>query len=195
MAEITVRVLSESDWQLYRDLRLRALTESPESFTATLADEADQDEQYWRDRMIRSQRLVADRGGRSEGIASLAASAENPDASEIFGLYVIPEARSTGVSWRLTEAAAALATRQGFRQLLYWVGVHNARAVAFAKNFGFRSTDQRRVSRFSDPDLGDQEIAMVLSLVSDDTLVPNPTRGRPTPNEGPIGPSAGGRTG
>ena len=54
MTEITVRVLDVSEWSLYRDLRLRALAESPSSFTATLAEEADRDEQFWRDRMTRS---------------------------------------------------------------------------------------------------------------------------------------------
>lgn len=44
MAEITVRVLDASDWPLYREVRLRALEESPASFSAQLADEADQDE-------------------------------------------------------------------------------------------------------------------------------------------------------
>jgi hypothetical protein len=54
MTEITVRVLDESDWSVYRDVRLRALAEYPGSFTATLAEEAGRDEQFWRDRMIRS---------------------------------------------------------------------------------------------------------------------------------------------
>lgn len=187
MAEITVRALSESDWQLYRAARLRALDESPAFFTARLADEAHQGEQFWRDRMVQSVRLVAEHEGHAEGTASLAASVDDPATGEIFGLYVVPEARSTGVSWRLTEAAAALATRQGYRRLFYWVGVDNARAIAFAKNFGFRSTGHRRPSRVADLDLGDQEMAMVLPLVSDDTSVPNPTRDRPTTNEGPIG--------
>jgi len=40
MTEIAVRVLDESEWPLYRDVRLRALAESPDAFTATLADEA-----------------------------------------------------------------------------------------------------------------------------------------------------------
>jgi hypothetical protein len=54
MTEITVRGLDESEWSVYRDVRLRALAESPGSFTATLAEEADRDEQFWRDRMTRS---------------------------------------------------------------------------------------------------------------------------------------------
>ena len=41
---------------------------------------------------------------------------------------------------RLVEAAAALASREGHRQLYYGVGVDNGCAIGFAKNFGFRST-------------------------------------------------------
>jgi len=49
MSEISVRVLDESEWSLYRDIRWRALAESPGSFTAALADEADRGEKFWRD--------------------------------------------------------------------------------------------------------------------------------------------------
>jgi len=103
--EITVRVLDGSEWRLYRDVRLRALEESPASFSAQLADEVDQDAQFWRDRMNRYHQLLAERDGRPQGIASLGPYAAEPSAGEIFGLYVVPEARSTGV----------LATRRGSR--------------------------------------------------------------------------------
>jgi GNAT superfamily N-acetyltransferase len=185
MAEITVRVLGESEWSLYREIRLRALAQSPSAFTATLADEADRDESFWRDRMTRSYRLLAERGQLPQGIVSLGVYDE-PSAAEVFGLYVVPEARGTGVSWRLVEAAAALATQNGYAQLYYWVGTDNGRAVGFAKNFGFRSTGYRRPSRASDLELGEEEAAMVLSLEPDDTSVPNPTSGKAATREGPV---------
>ena len=185
MTEITVRVLDESEWSLYRDARLRALAESPGSFTATLAEEADHDEQFWRDRMSRSHRLLAERGEVPQGIVSLGPYKEEPSAAEVFGLYVVPEARGTGVSWRLVEAAAALATQQACRQLFYWVGTDNGRAVGFAENFGFRTTDYRRPSRSSDLEPG-EEIAMVLSLEPDATSAPNPTSGKAASREGPL---------
>ena len=185
MAEITVRVLEESEWPVYRDVRLRALAESPGSFTATLAEEADRDEQFWRDRMTRSHRLVAERGPVPQGIVSLGPYDQEPSAAEVFGLYVVPEARGTGVSWRLVEAAAALATQQTYRQLYYWVGTDNGRAVGFAQNFGFRTTDYRRLSRTSDLEPG-TEIAMMLSLEPDATLAPNPTSRKPAGREGPL---------
>ncbi len=70
-------------------------------------------------------------------------------------MYVVPEARGTGVSWRLVEAAAALATQEAYLQLYYWVGTDNGRAVGFANNFGFRITDYRRPSRNSDLEPGE----------------------------------------
>ncbi len=185
MTEITVRVLDESEWSLYRAVRLGALAESPGSFTATLADEADRDEQFWRDRMTRSQWLLAERGQVAQGIVSLGPYEEEPSAAEVFGLYVVPEARGTGVSWRLVETAAARATQQAYLQLYYWVGTNNGRAVGFAKNFGFRTTDYRRPSRSSDLDPG-EEIAMVLSLEPDATSAPNPTSGKAASREGPL---------
>jgi ribosomal protein S18 acetylase RimI-like enzyme len=186
MAEITVRVLDESEWSVYRDIRLRALAESPDSFTATLAEETDRDEQFWRDRMTRSHRLLAERGPVPQGIVSLGPYDREPSAAEVYGLYVIPEARGTGVAWRLVEAAAALATQKAYVQLFYWVGTDNGRAIGFAQNFGFRTTDYRRPARASDTEAG-EEIAMVFSLEPDATSAPNPTSGKPATREGPLG--------
>jgi L-amino acid N-acyltransferase YncA len=186
MAAITVRVLGESEWSLYREVRVRALAESPGSFTATLADETDRAESFWRDRMAGSYRLLAERGQLPQGIVSLGVYEEDPSAAEVFGLYVVPDARGTGVSWRLVEAAAALATQNGYRQLYYWVGTDNGRAIGFAKNFGFRLSGYRRPSRASDLELGEQEVALVLSLELDTTSVPNPTSGKATTREGPV---------
>jgi hypothetical protein len=79
MTEITVQVLDESEWSVYREVRLRALAESPGSFTATLAEEADRDEQFWRDRMTPGERSLASptsTGGRRDfrSLRMLAAS-------------------------------------------------------------------------------------------------------------------------
>ncbi len=185
MSEITVRILGEEDWQEYRDVRLGALKESPNSFTANYDEEAAWDESDWRDRMKRSRRFIAERDGRAWGIVSLGTDGDDEETGDLFGLYVTPEARNTGTSWRLVQAAAEQAQRDGRRQLYYWVGTENARAIAFAANFGFRPSGIRRPTRVKNEEFGDQEIAMVLSLSADPGSVPNPTRGRPTPKEGP----------
>jgi RimJ/RimL family protein N-acetyltransferase len=186
MSELTIAVLDAADWQRYRDVRLSALQESPNSFTASFEEEAALDEEYWRDRMVRSLRFLAERNGMAVGIASLGRDADDPGIGEVFGLYVTPEARNSGVSWSLVQAATDRAVHEGMRQLQYWVGSENARAIAFAANFGFRPAGERRTTRVSNEEFGDQEVAMVLSLLADPGSVPNPTRERVTPSGGPL---------
>ncbi|HET9872181.1 MAG TPA: GNAT family N-acetyltransferase [Propionibacteriaceae bacterium] len=173
MTAITVRVLGEEDWQLYRAVRLDALQDSPEAFLHTYDEESAYDEDYWRARMRRSQRLVAEQDGHPQGTVSVGFFPDDPRSADVFGLWVAPDARHTGTAWRLVEAAAALAADEGCTQLFYWVGTENGRGIAFASNFGFRLTSRRRPIRVQNPDFGDQEIAFVLSLEGDPAAVPN----------------------
>ncbi|HYP44760.1 MAG TPA: GNAT family N-acetyltransferase [Propionibacteriaceae bacterium] len=184
MSDIVVEVLNADDWATYRAVRLSALEESPQAFTASYADESQMDESAWRDRMQRAVRFLATQDSKPLGVASLGLDGDDPGVGEVFGLYVQPPARNQGVSWRLVQAAAERARSDGLRSLHYWVGTENARAIAFAANFGFRPAGERRQTRVLNEEFGEQEIAMVLSLQADPGAVPNPNRGRVTPSGG-----------
>lgn len=167
MSEITVRRLGEDDWQTYRTTRLAALEESPEAFVATVDEEQDIAEDEWRDRMVRSQRLLAEDDGSVVGVASLGVDDQGEDIAELFGLWVSPARRGSGVATQLVRSAAQTAREQGRSHLTYWVGTDNGRAVAFASGFGFRPTDRRRPMRVVSEDDGEEEIAMILPLRGD----------------------------
>jgi GNAT superfamily N-acetyltransferase len=175
MSEINVRALGEDDWQQYRDIRLAALQDAPEAFVATREQELALTEERWRDRLRRTRRLVADRDGSPLGVVSLG-QAEEPyaGAAELFGLWVEPESRGTGVAWKLVEAGAAQALQDGSTHLSYWVGTDNGRAVAFASSFGFRPGAARRPMRVTTgaDEAGAEEMAMVLPLGVDPGSVP-----------------------
>lgn len=174
MADITVRALTEDDWETYRSTRLDALTESPEAFVATAEAERAFPEERWRDRMNRSVRIVAEVDGSPVGVVSVgvAHSSDEEDAAELFGLWVHPTARGTGVASALVRAGAVSARESGRSHLAYWVGSDNGRAVAFASGFGFRPTDSRRPMRVVSEDDGEEEICMVLSLAGDRGSMP-----------------------
>lgn len=173
MSDITVRSLGEDEWQQYRSVRLRALEDSPEAFAATLEDEQAFDAEFWRVRMRRSIRLLAERDSEPVGVASLGQHTEHERVGELFGLWVAPDARGTGVASELVRAGADAARRQGRTHLAYWVSTENGRAVAFASGFGFRPTDSRRPMRVrsADPADSEDEIAMILPLTEDRGLV------------------------
>ncbi|MDQ6714563.1 MAG: GNAT family N-acetyltransferase [Actinomycetota bacterium] len=175
MSDVTVRPLGEEDWQEFKAIRLAALSDSPDAFVASLEEEQGYEEAFWRERMRRSTRLVAQRGNgegaEQLGVVSLGdAKDEGGRVAEIFGLWVSPEARGTGVATKLVEASAERARKDGRTHVAYWVGTDNGRAVAFASGIGFRPTDFRRPMRVASDD-GEEEIAMVLALGDD--------RGRP----------------
>src|SRR5205823_9801665 len=52
--DVTVRRISDDEWELWRDVRLRALAEAPESFGSTLAYwQGDGDQELrWRSRLV-----------------------------------------------------------------------------------------------------------------------------------------------
>src|SRR5512139_1135775 len=117
--------------------------------------------------MERSTRLLAERDGHPVGIASVGEADDQPEAAQLFGLWVKPDARGTGVATELVRAGARTAAEAGKRQLLYWVGTDNGRAVAFASGFGFRPTAERRPMRVVSEDDGEEELAMTLPLSGD----------------------------
>lgn len=172
MGDIEVRVLAEDEWQEYRSVRLAALQDSPEAFVATHADEAAYDEALWRGRMRRSKRLLATSEDDVVGVVSVGQAEDFPSMAELFGLWVTPARRGTGVATALVQAAADVASTDGRSHLAYWVGTENGRAVAFASGFGFRPGDRRRQMR-GPAHVDEQEIMMVLALGDD--------RGQPTP--------------
>ncbi len=177
MSDITVRALGEDEWEQYRSVRLSALEESPEAFVASADDESAFAEDLWRDRMRRSQRLLAEQDGAPVGVASIGQARhdgekDNNKVAELFGLWVAPPARGTGVATQLVQAGADAARQQGRSHLAYWVGTDNGRAVAFASGFGFRPTDRRRPMRVRGADEDEVEVAMVLPL-GEDRGVPN----------------------
>ncbi len=168
MSEVTVRALKGDDWEAFRQIRLAALKDSPEAFTSSYEDEVEYDEDFWRLRLARSQRLLAYDDEEPVGVVSIG-QAEEEGVAELFGMWVTPSRRGSGVAWRLTHAAALHARAAGRRALKLWVATDNGRAVAFFSSYGFRPADERRPMT---TDASVEELAMVLPLGDDPGWVP-----------------------
>ncbi len=173
MTDISVRELGEDDWGVYRAVRLTALQDAPDAFVASYEEESRYPQDRWQDRMRRSQRLLAERGGQAAGVASVGAASDGSEnRAELFGLWVSPQARGTGVATALVTAGARVARVSGKSHLMYWVGSDNGRAVAFASGFGFRPAGLRRPMRVVSEEDGPEEVAMILPLGGDRGALP-----------------------
>lgn len=124
MADVpSIRTLAADDWRLYRDLRLRALADSPDAFGSTLAAEAGRPDAEWARRLASSADarvslpLVAELGGELIGLAWGRIDAAAPDVAALYQMWVTPTHRGRGVGQKLLEAVIAWAMAQNVASL------------------------------------------------------------------------------
>ncbi|MFI2606804.1 GNAT family N-acetyltransferase [Kitasatospora sp. NPDC018619] len=138
MVTLTLRTLTTADWPLWRELRLAALTDAPESFRTGLADWHRGGEDRWRARLglPGAHHVVALLGGEPVGLVGGLPGA--PDGvRELRSLWVAPQARGQGVADRLVEEVERWARATGGRTLRLAVLPGNAAALALYRRHGF----------------------------------------------------------
>lgn len=171
MATPEIRLLTENDWHIYRELRLRALQDSPDAFVATHEDEEKYGEDLWRARMRRSARIAAYVDGHAIGVLSIrhmpisesgrAFDQQISDAAEVFAFWVDPNHRRESVAEKLLAEARKWAREHGFRFIVTWISTDNIHALAFVTGYGFQVTDTRRSMK---TEAGSDEMALVFPL-------------------------------
>ena len=142
-----------------RDLRLRALSDSPDAFGQTYEVERARPDAVWRSRLEQPGRPVllawvgtvppsapTGHGRRPAAMAILArphSSAGRPDldgVTGVYSVYVDRWARGRGVGTALLSAAIAHARAAGVTRLVLNVGDHNLAAQALYRRVGFEPT-------------------------------------------------------
>lgn len=123
------RRIEPAEWHVLRDVRLRALAESPDSFGARLEDEVLLDEAAWRGRSKSSSWFVGHRGGEILGLAAGSRPDGFPDADrKLFSVWVDSAARGQGLVEILVDAVSRWAQADGALNLRLQVVQENTRA-------------------------------------------------------------------
>jgi ribosomal protein S18 acetylase RimI-like enzyme len=140
-AHIEIRRLTQADADvvLYRDIRLEALKASPEAFGSTFETEDAQPLNWFSDRLGGSELLGAFCDAQLVAIAGFAIQQGQKEAHKgiLWGMYVRPAARRTGIGRRLVEAIVDLA-RDRVELIQLAVVRDNAQARRLYTNLGFR---------------------------------------------------------
>ena len=158
-----LQVLTPDDWQVWRELRHRALGEAPYAFGSVLADwQGDGDrEDRWRARLGDvAHNVVARVRGEAVGMASGTA----PDAdgvAELISMWVAPSARGEGVGDALVGEVVRWARAAGAEVLALDVVESNAAAIALYERHGFVLVGP---VEDPDPDTDKPEVRMRLAL-------------------------------
>jgi RimJ/RimL family protein N-acetyltransferase len=110
-AEIHIRRLTPADAALYRSIRLEGLNCNPEAFGSTFEAEFNKPLAWFFDRLSNTQVFCAFRGPDILGVAGFAVRDAEKERHKglLWGMYVRPSARGTGVARRLVEAVIEFA--------------------------------------------------------------------------------------
>jgi GNAT superfamily N-acetyltransferase len=169
-AEVTVRRAAATDGMILRDVRLRALRSDPTSFTEVLADvEHDPDVEWvqWAAEVSATDSdsavflaFGADRT-IALGMAGGFLRGEPYNDARVFGVWLDPVVRGSGISRLLVEEVIAWARTRGRPRLALCVMETSAAAIALYRSVGFDDDGCAAPSSVHD---GASELAMVLVL-------------------------------
>lgn len=138
MTVLTTRVLGPDDWAAWRELRLAALAEAPDAFSARLTDwQGERDsEQRWRDRLTGAwHNVIAELDERPAGMASGLLPDSGP--VELVSMWVAPFARGRGAGDALVRSVVAWAAAQRRGEIVLRVRTSNPAAIALYARHGF----------------------------------------------------------
>jgi GNAT superfamily N-acetyltransferase len=155
-----IRSGTPDDWQVYRDIRLRMLRDTPDAYASSYAVEAAFPETRWRQRLDNPMVFLA--SDQSAEVVGTATGVLRPEGTvEVVAMYVAPEVRGQGCAGQLLDAVAASARKRGAHQLTLHVTAGNEAAHRSYTRYGFRPTG-RAWPMERKPGLTEVELAMTL---------------------------------
>ena len=136
---IEIRRLTSDDVDIWRELRLEALSHFPENFLTTHAEEAARSDAERAEMLGRRRVFFAAVDGVPAGTAALDPETAAPEAHRVSlnAFYARPAFHGGGVAQALVDHVIAVASSEGFLQIELIVASDNPRAIRFYARNGF----------------------------------------------------------
>jgi RimJ/RimL family protein N-acetyltransferase len=131
-----LRRLTESDWRVFAELRLQALSDTLGSHDAQYRKESSFTAAQWRRRLRAHAQFAAFVDEQPVGL--IGAQRQHPDSVYLYSLWLRPDARGHGLSRVLLSAAVDWARAQGAQTVTLRVQGANAAARRVYEELGFR---------------------------------------------------------
>lgn len=141
---LSTRAAGPEDWAAWRDLRLRALRDSPDAFGSTYEHESAFTEGDWRARLSDGPAVLGLVAGRAVGQG--AAFLDRPGSLKVVAMWTDPAYRGRGVGSAVLDHLLAWAADLGLPAHLDVAGP-NVQARALYERRGFAATGHREPLR------------------------------------------------
>jgi len=134
-----IRQATAEDWELLREVRLRALADSPEAFLETFEAASKASESHWRERATSSDKQACFL--REEGAGMVGCFvADDPETVFLVAMWVAPELRGTGTARDLVQHVVDWAREHRAARVCLSVELSNDRAARLYEKCGFVET-------------------------------------------------------
>ena len=145
---VNIRVFEAKEWNVYKNLRLSALADSPDAFGSTLAKETIRPDDEWSSRLAlgvnSSQDLpvLAEIDRQPIGLAWGRIDESNPDVANLYQVWVTPRHRRLRTGKMLLDAVISWASAKQARYLDLDVTCGDTPAVHLYTCAGFEPVGQ-----------------------------------------------------
>jgi len=162
-----IRTFAYREWKSYRDLRLRALADSPNAFGSTLAEELGRSDAEWSSRLGSGNDLyldlplVADVNREPIGLAWGRIDRSNPDVANLYQMWVTPSFRQHGIGQLLLEKVIEWARENNAKYLDLVITYKDSPAMRLYARMGFKPVGKPQSFR-PDSELLDQSMRLKL---------------------------------
>ena len=136
-----IRKLETDDAVLWRSIRLDALLQEPDQFSAHHADWVDRPLADFADQLAKSLVWAVIEAGSALAVASLTSDLDDTEQGWVEAVYVRPKARGKGLARALLTTVETAARSRGLGQLRLEVRSSNARARQLYGGMGFVEVD------------------------------------------------------
>jgi ribosomal protein S18 acetylase RimI-like enzyme len=159
---------------LYKQVRLRALEDTPTAFGSTYTRESQLTDEDWRQRSLSLDGthkigFIALEENEPCGLVACFRDAADPTQAKVISMWVAPSHRGTGLAWSLLDAVHQWAASLGVTTLRLMVTSRNLRAIAFYQRYGFAPTGRTNPYP-NDPTLHEIEMTRPLTATTEPPL-------------------------
>jgi ribosomal protein S18 acetylase RimI-like enzyme len=142
---IILKPITRDCAMIFRDVRLRALRDTPTAFGSTFANESQLSDLDWENRAVqwngeRSVAFLAWDANLACGIVAGFVDRNDATRAQLVSMWVAPSHRRLGVGRRLVSGVIDWARSMGVERLLLTVTSNNEAALGFYENLGFTKT-------------------------------------------------------
>ena len=154
---VSIKAVTSEDWQLLKELRLKAIADSPGAFGDSVEMVSSKSDVYWKNGIASSDVFVAEEN--ETWIGMIVFKQDDDGVWSVKSLWVDPDYRNQGIGKLLIEEALTSAKNKGIKLIELGVSVKSDSAIDLYTSLGFEI-----VRKIDDEKMGDGSVGSLYTM-------------------------------